>query len=126
MTVGGAAHLKRSHSTLSKDFNAAYRSLVREMYKEGGASGLVTEEELHKLEYYNTFSQKDFNLRNEQFLQNREQKILTKWEEQESHKMDGCTFTPELFTRSSKKNRNFSQFIKDQEKYSEYKSIKSA
>jgi hypothetical protein len=40
--------------------------------------------------------------------------------------MDGCTFTPELFTTSNKKNRNLRQFIKDQERYIEYKSIKSA
>jgi len=46
----------------------AYRSLVKEMYKESGASGLVTEDELQKLEYYNQFSQKEFNYRNELFI----------------------------------------------------------
>ena len=96
------------------------------MYKESGASGLVTEDELQKLEYYNQFSQKEFNYRNELFIQNREDKILEKMVEQESHKMDGCTFTPELFTHSKKKMRNLNQFIKDQEKFSELKNYKSA
>lgn len=40
--------------------------------------------------------------------------------------MDGCTFVPELYTTKGKeKPRNVNQFIRDQEKYLEYKQMNS-
>ena len=53
--------LKTSNST--KDFNQAYLKLVNQMYNEQGATGLVTEEEVKRLQNYNNLNEKDFHLR---------------------------------------------------------------
>ena len=45
----------------SKDFNTAYRDLVQQMYiEQGSISGLVTEEELIKVQSYKNLNEKDF------------------------------------------------------------------
>ena len=54
----------------SKDFNAAYRDLVQQMYiEQGSISGLVTEEELIKVQSYKNLNEKDFLQKQNEFIQ---------------------------------------------------------
>lgn len=49
------------HSNKStKDFNQAYIKLVGKMYNEQGATGLVTDDEVRRLEYYNRLNLEEF------------------------------------------------------------------
>jgi hypothetical protein len=47
----------------AKDFNHAYRKLVDKMYTEGGATGLVTEDEVRKLHHYHQLNKEEFQQR---------------------------------------------------------------
>jgi hypothetical protein len=64
------------------------------MYQEQGqqVSGLLTEEEMMKLEHHKGLNERDFVERAYKFAQMKEDKILQKQMEAESMGDEGCTF----------------------------------
>ena len=68
------------------------------MYNEQGATGLVTEEEVRKLQNYKQLTTADFHQRKEQFMKQKEEKILAQMIEKEDAELNGCTFAPESYT----------------------------
>lgn len=76
-----------------KDFKQAYIATVEKMYRDQGEqiSGLLTEEELLKLEHHKNLNEMDFVERSYRFAQMKEDKILRKQMEAASQD-DGCTF----------------------------------
>jgi hypothetical protein len=61
-----------------KDFNKAYIATVEKMYVDQGqqVTGLLTEEELVKLEHHKSLNEKNFLERSYRFAQVKEEKIL--------------------------------------------------
>ena len=61
-----------------KDFDKAYIATVEKMYKEQGhqVSGLLTDDELVKLEHHKGLNENDFIERSYRFAQMKEDKIL--------------------------------------------------
>ena len=56
-------------------------------------------------------------------MKQKEDKVLAQMIEKEDAELDGCTFVPESYTTKAPGRRNLNQFIKDQEKYTEFKSL---
>lgn len=83
---------------------------------------------MHKLNRYRQLSDQDFLHRSEQYAKKKEDKIMASQSMKQLQELDQCTFQPDRYaTRANNESRprNVNQFIKDQEKYLEYKNLNS-
>ena len=83
-----------SHSQSNRDFKSAYRNLVKQMYEQGGSSSLVTAEEVRSVKFYDSLSRKDFQNRNQLFLQQKQEKLEKGKQLKLEEELSECTFKP--------------------------------
>jgi hypothetical protein len=80
--------------------------LVEKVYTEQGINNLlITKEELNKIAHDKQLNLEEFNQRNLQLLENKQQKAKELGEVQKAKEMQECTFKPQTY--SQKQQRNF-------------------
>lgn len=81
---------------------------------------------MQKLNRFRQLSDQEFLQRNQQYAKKKEDKILASQSMKQLQELDQCTFQPDMYAtkaNAQSRPRNVNQFIKDQEKYLEYKNM---
>ena len=121
-TSGGDNLFRSVDPESMPDFHKAYSKLVHKVIIEQGSTKglLVTPEEASRYTDRSRASVKEFMVRTERSLRERETKVSEKRLVKESSDLKECTFRPQLVRRSkSSLSRTLKQFLQDQSRFEE-------